>query len=1043
VPFLLVGILAIWAADLRARYESPYLTMLLNIVFSALVGLFIAYLVGRTFLAQGTSGPILLGCGVLFWGAAGVVAPAFSGGDPNTMVTIHNCCTWLSAACHLTGVVTLRSSSRVLRGGGLPLVAAYLVTLAVIALIVIAAVGQWLPTFFVPGQGGTPLRQVVLGLAAIMFLLTAGLLSGAVSGNQSAFARWYRPAMVLIAIGLSGVMVQASPGTAVSWLGRGTQILGSIYMLLAALASFGETRAWAIPLAKALEEARQRYEDLLELAVDGILVHEVVGSDSRGGFIQYNQALCDLLGYRREEMRSLSLLDVIAPADSVEANEEPPAAGVGALRYETMLVAKDGRRIPVEIGTRHFHDGGRLLAMSVIRDITERRRAEQAIRESNDRYALVIAGAGAAIWDWDVPNRRVVYSPHWKAMRGLAEDEVSDRDEEWSSGIHPDDAPRVLAAVQAHFAGATPVFSEEYRVRCRDGSYKWVLDRGLAQRDAQGRVIRMAGSETDITARKRWEEQLHELSQRLTYHVEHSPLAVIEWGPDMRLARWSGAAERLFGWKAEEVLGKRIEELRWVYEQDCGKVENVSEGLQAGDGPCRFSANRNYRKDGSVVHCEWYNSSLLDERGNLRSILSLVLDVTDRKLTEQERARLLEAERAARVEAERAARLKDEFLATVSHELRNPLNAIVGWNRLLARGSVESARACEIIGKSAASLAQIVDDLLDMSRIISGKTQLKPERVDLAALVGSVLDGVRLAAQAKHIQVEASLDPRLEPTTCDPNRIQQVVHNLLSNAVKFTPEGGQVHVGVARSGGGVRIEVKDTGQGISPEFLPHVFDQFRQEDGSITRRHGGLGLGLTIVRHLVELHGGTVDAHSDGIGHGAVFAVWLPAMQSARPGDAESRLPRRPVIDEAVAAAAAEDGGTREALSLRGWRVLVIDDDPGNAELVARVLADVGAVSRSARSGEEGLEVVGEFQPDLVICDISMPGMNGYEFVRRIRGRSGACASLPCVALTAFARPEDRVEALRSGFNEHLAKPFNVAQLAGAMSRLTVRKAWA
>jgi CheY-like chemotaxis protein/nitrogen-specific signal transduction histidine kinase len=404
------------------------------------------------------------------------------------------------------------------------------------------------------------------------------------------------------------------------------------------------------------------------------------------------------------------------------------------------------------------------------------------------------------------------------------------------------------------------------------------------------------------------------------------------------------------------------------------------------------------------------------------------VDITERKLLERERDNLLECERFARGEAEKALRIKDDFLATVSHELRNPLGALMGWTRLLARGRVDVAKAVDIIDKSASALSQIVSDLLDMSRIVSGKTQLQPEPTEIVALIGNVLDGVRLAAETKGITLNASLDPQLRPITCDPNRMQQIIHNLLSNAVKFTPEGGKVNTRVEQSGNCVEISVADNGQGIAPEFLPYVFHQFRQADQSNSRHHGGLGLGLAIVKHLVELHGGTIRAQSQGLGQGATFTVSLPYYPA----------PLRRVMDDIVAAGDLDVAVLEGDLTmLRGRRILIVDDDENNCELVARVVEESGATARFATSGEQGLILLAEFQPDLVISDIGMPGMNGFEFVRRIKANGGGGgASLPCLALTAYARLEDRDEALRMGFDEYLSKPFNSVQLAQVLNRL-------
>jgi signal transduction histidine kinase/DNA-binding response OmpR family regulator len=404
--------------------------------------------------------------------------------------------------------------------------------------------------------------------------------------------------------------------------------------------------------------------------------------------------------------------------------------------------------------------------------------------------------------------------------------------------------------------------------------------------------------------------------------------------------------------------------------------------------------------------------------------LKLALDF--RRKMEAERQNLLEAERAARGESERLNRMKDEFLATVSHELRSPLNAIVGWARLLADGRVDTAKAADIIRRSAGSLTQIVEDLLNMSRIISGKIRLKREAVNLLEVLPNVVEGVQFTADAKSIHLEVSYDPELTALDCDPGRVQQIVWNLLTNAIKFTPTGGRVLMAVSQSPTQVTIKVQDTGKGIAPDFLPYVFERFRQEDGGIARHHGGLGLGLAIVRNLVELHGGTVEAQSEGEGKGAIFLVTLPRV--APPSDSAEHLTQGPAVpDEPVRL----DEGT-----LRSVKVLGVDDDAYSRELLARILADAGAIVRTAESPQEAFAVLAEFQPDVLISDVGMPGEDGYTFIRRLRASEDGQGRLPCIAVTALSRPEDRERALTFGFDEHVGKPFDPGVLCMLIAKM-------
>jgi signal transduction histidine kinase/ActR/RegA family two-component response regulator len=390
----------------------------------------------------------------------------------------------------------------------------------------------------------------------------------------------------------------------------------------------------------------------------------------------------------------------------------------------------------------------------------------------------------------------------------------------------------------------------------------------------------------------------------------------------------------------------------------------------------------------------------------------------------------LEERTALYREAEQANRVKDEFLATLSHELRTPMNAIVGWTSLLAAGNLDpetTARAIASIDRNAKAQVRLIEDILDVSRIVSGKLRLKIQPVDLPAIVEAAVDALRHAAEAKGVRLQVMLDQEAAPINGDADRLQQVCWNLLSNAIKFTPRGGRVYVELSRPNSHVELLVRDSGQGIKPEFLPHVFERFRQADSSSTRAHGGLGLGLAIVRHLVELHGGTVEARSDGEGHGASFVVQLPmgpvrAAAPARTG-AAARLAGAPVPDE-----------------LTGVRVLVVEDDAESRELLESMLTRLGAEVEVAASAAEGMAALERRPPHVLLSDIEMPGEDGYSLIRRIRALPSAeRARLPAAALTAYARTEDRIAALAAGFQFHLSKPVAASELAAVVASLARR----
>jgi signal transduction histidine kinase/CheY-like chemotaxis protein len=386
--------------------------------------------------------------------------------------------------------------------------------------------------------------------------------------------------------------------------------------------------------------------------------------------------------------------------------------------------------------------------------------------------------------------------------------------------------------------------------------------------------------------------------------------------------------------------------------------------------------------------------------------------------------------RVLHAEAERLNRVKDEFLATLSHELRTPLNAILGWACMLSDGRLDGQRqkdAVMAILRNAQAQSHMVNDILDVSRIISGKLRLAVRPVDLAGVVSSAVDMIRPAAEAKHIRISTALTPH-SIIVGDADRLQQVVWNLLSNAVKFTPKGGCVDVRVEPKDSQLALSVSDTGIGIEPSFLPHLFQRFRQADSSTTRQHGGLGLGLAVVRHMVELHGGTVSAESAGLDHGATFLVTLPvravAMSHLEP-------------ETGTAHAKAETGGGRDVPALNGTRVLVVDDEPDAREMLQAALAQFGADVRTAADAQEATDLIQQWHPDVLAADIGMPGEDGYTLIRRVRAlprEQGG--TIPAIAVTAYAQDEDRVRALASGYQEHMPKPVEPLELAVVVGNL-------
>jgi PAS domain S-box-containing protein len=403
-------------------------------------------------------------------------------------------------------------------------------------------------------------------------------------------------------------------------------------------------------------------------------------------------------------------------------------------------------------------------------------------------------------------------------------------------------------------------------------------------------------------------------------------------------------------------------------------------------------------------------------------------DLHEKKLLEAERDALLDSERAARTEAERASRIKDDFLATLSHELRNPLNAILGWAHLLSREGTDVRKAGGIIEQSARLQAQLIDDLLDMSRIVSGKLTLHRGVVNVSEVVSTSCESMQLVAREKGVSLEAQVEPGVELACADASRITQIVVNLLTNAIKFTQRGGRVTIKVVKEGEDCVLSVCDTGEGIPADFLPHLFDRFRQADPSTTRRHGGLGIGLAITKHMATLHGGSIAAESPGIGLGATFTVRLPLAFRANEASLKAPGSSAPAIEE-------------PSSRLVGAKIMVVEDDFPSLEFLSRFLLERGAEVIGYDRGQLALDKVNEEKPDVIISDIGMPDMDGYELARRIRKVSRENGHIPIIAVTAFARPEDEAKAFQAGFDAHLPKPLDASRLERVVVDLLDRSA--
>ncbi|MGH7342348.1 MAG: PAS domain S-box protein, partial [Candidatus Rokuibacteriota bacterium] len=527
-------------------------------------------------------------------------------------------------------------------------------------------------------------------------------------------------------------------------------------------------------------------------------------------------------------------------------------------------------------------------------------------------------------------------------------------------------------------------------------------------------------------------EALHRQRRQLNALLDHALDAVIVADREGRIRTWNPRAEQLFGWSRDEVMGRTLADTIVPPSLREAHRRGIERYLATGEGPVlnRLIELPALRRDGTEIPVEISITPV--QLGNTIIFSAFLRDISERKRVESERASLLAREQGARSEAEAANRAKDEFLTVLSHELRTPLNAVYGWVRMLRAHQLDeaaSARALEAIDRNANAQVQLIDDLLDVSRVITGKMRLDVRPVDLRAVIEGALDAVRPAAEAKAIRLQHVLDPRAGPITGDAARLQQVVWNLLINAVKFTPKSGRVQVHLQRVNSHVEIVVSDTGQGMAPEVLPFVFDRFRQADSSSTRTHSGLGLGLALVKHLVELHGGSVVAHSPGEGRGATFVVKL-ALTIAETVDAPA-----PRVHPTAAVETLPD-----VVRLDGLQVVVVDDDPDACELAAAILTRAGAVVRTCLSAREALDLLRQWHPDVLIADIEMPGEDGYSLIRKVRALAAEQGGrTPAVALTAYGRTQDRMLSLTAGYNMHVPKPVDPGELTAIVASVATR----
>ncbi len=733
-------------------------------------------------------------------------------------------------------------------------------------------------------------------------------------------------------------------------------------------------------------------------------------------FVQVNDTFCRIVGYSREELTAMNCTDLTHGDDLAPMKEKLASLisdRVSRFEIEKRYVRKDGQEIWVQNSVSATRDGaGHPLNLVVLcQDITDRKRTETALKQSERELTEFFENASEAI-HWVGPDGTILRANKAELhMLGYSAEEYIGRN---IAEFHVDQEG--IRDILARLHRGETLENHPAQMLARDGSIRDVLINSSVYFE-DGQFIHTRCFTRDVTNQLRTEKALRHLAAI----VETTDDAVISKDLNGIITSWNPAAERLYGYTAEEAIGKPVTIL--IPENRPDEEPAILERLRKGLRIDHYETIR-VAKDGRRLNVSLTVSPIRDASGKIIGASKIARDITQQKKTQDEIARLLAAERAARQEAEIASRTKDEFLAVLSHELRTPLTAILGWLTILRGHKLDektTEHAIETIERNAKAQAQLIEDLVDVSRIVGGKLNLEVSPIDLLPVINAAIEVVRPAADAKEIVVEVNYDSPVELVLGDPSRLQQIIWNLLSNAVKFTPRGGTVQVDFRRRDSYAEIVVRDNGIGIAPDFLPHVFERFRQAESTATRSHRGMGLGLAIVRHLVELHGGSVWADSEGENQGASFTVHLPLAALQR---------------TSLSAASVAAGNGEQENVLHGLRILLVEDEPDARELIAMLLQGSGASVEAVDSAGDALTRLPLFIPHLLLSDIGLPRESGYDLIRQVRALASELNKVPAIALTAFATESDRKMSLSAGFQAHLAKPVEPAVLVTTIKSL-------
>lgn len=774
---------------------------------------------------------------------------------------------------------------------------------------------------------------------------------------------------------------------------------------------------------KQAEEALQQSELRLRRLVDSNIMGVFFGN-LNGNILEANDAFLQMVGYTRQELLTGQIRwDALTPPEHIEqtqqAVEELRATKVST-PFEKEFFRKDGSRIWVEIGSAMFDDGEEGLCCVI--DLTKRKQAQEALRQSETRLKQLVESHIIGIIEVNL-EQITFANDAFLNMVGYTREELLSGQVNWRDITPPEYAQQSQKGFEELLtSGVCSPFEKEYI--CKDGSRVPVLIGAVLLTRTPPHWMCFI---LDLTERKQAEAALRKSQESLSLALDATRMGSWDWDLQTNEIIWTPYHEMIFGYEPGTPKRTYQEWVNRVHPDDLPIVQAAVETAMV--------EYRDYKDeyrvlwpDGSVHWVSSFGRFQYDAAGQPTRMLGMLLEISDRKQIEAERADLLIREQVARQQAEAASRMKDEFLAIVSHELRSPLNGILGWSRLLRTRKLDAQKteqALASIERNAQAQTQLIEDLLDISRIIRGTVRLNLHPTHLIPVIEAALDTVRPTASTKSIQVESHLDPIVSFVSGDPDRLQQIVWNLLSNAVKFTPQGGRVDIRLQQANGYAQIQVIDTGRGINPDFLPRVFERFRQADATTTRTQGGLGLGLAIVRNLVELHGGKIYAESQGEGQGATFTVELPLLPDySNSSDLGNLSLQRQTASDTT-------------LNLSGIKILAVDDEPDAREFLKTALEQYGAIVTTATSAHEAIQLLPTLKPDVLLSDIGMPIEDGYTLMRRVRSLpSEQGGQVPAAALTAYAREDDRLQALAAGFQMHVPKPIEPLQLLTVITRL-------